>query len=113
MSPKELTRAAAIKVVERVLKWLSDSSNLSKAEIDRLKDDFEELESKAGKNKNPPTKAISELTLKEVESLFKIRQVKPRDPPEDHWELIPFQFTTSTEQAFMELLGILSESFNL
>ncbi|KAF3396103.1 hypothetical protein F1880_006684 [Penicillium rolfsii] len=72
MSSKEITRAAALKGVqhvlngvERVLKWLSESSNLAKDEIDKLEEDLDDLKSKAGNNKAPPIKAISDLSLKE------------------------------------------------
>jgi hypothetical protein len=93
MSPKKEDRDRnwVIECIERGLKWLSDTSNLRKTEVDGMKDDLEEVKKRAQGDKSLPTKAMRDLTLKEVETVFRITQVTRGNAKiGDSWGLLPF-----------------------
>ena len=79
ISPKkeDLERNWVIERIDRGLKWLFDTSNLGKTEVDAMKDDLEDVKRRAQGDKDLPTKAMRDLTLKEVETVFRITQVTP------------------------------------
>lgn len=117
MSPKKEDRDRnwVIERIERGLKWLSDTSNLGKTEVDGMKDDLEEVKKRAQGDKSLPTKAMRDLTLKEVETVFRITQVTPRNAKiGDSWGLLPFDtINLANPQAFPDFMAFLCESYFL
>jgi hypothetical protein len=87
MASKKLFRKHALGLIEVALKWLSATSNVSKAEVDEIKETFEEVKKAAARDSKLPGVAISDLTLKEVESIFRIKKLTPKnEQPGDKWD---------------------------
>jgi hypothetical protein len=91
MASKKLFRKHALGLIEVALRWLSATSNVSKAEVDEIKETFEEVKKAAARDRKLPGVAISDLTLKEVESIFRIKKLTPKnEQPGDRWDLEPY-----------------------
>ncbi|KAJ5796224.1 uncharacterized protein N7518_004764 [Penicillium psychrosexuale] len=91
MAPKKLFRRHALGLIEVALKWLSATSNVSKVEIDEMRETLEQAKKAAARDQKLPGVAVGDLTLEEVETIFGLKKLTPRnEQPGDMWDLEPY-----------------------
>lgn len=61
------------------LKWLSATSNVSKAEVDEMKETLEQAKKAAARDRKLPGVAMSDLTRKEVKTIFRLKELTPKN----------------------------------
>ncbi|KAJ6155101.1 hypothetical protein N7470_005667 [Penicillium chermesinum] len=85
---------------------------LGRPEVEELATELTRITARAKGGNNLPTKAMGDLTLKEVESIFKITQVTPRNRKAgDFFDILPFDTTTlGNKEAFPEFMRYLSRA---
>ncbi|KAJ5197557.1 hypothetical protein N7449_008036 [Penicillium cf. viridicatum] len=114
MAPKKLFRRHALGLIEVALKWLSATSNVSKAEIDEMRETLEQAKKAAARDQKLPGVAVSDLTLEEVETLFGLKKLTPKnEQPGDKWNLEPYSTDTRglrDAEDFLEFFTFLERS---
>lgn len=94
MTPKEFAHKhnQIIDRMKRVLKFLTKSSNVNKEEVDRIQETFEAVKAKAENEGKPATKAMSDLTLEQVQAIFQLTKLTPdNEEADDMWECNPIK----------------------
>ena len=111
MAPKKLLRKHALGLIEVALKWLSATSNMSKAEINEMKETLEQAKKAAACDRKLPGVAMSDLTLEEVETIFCLKKLTPKnEQPGDKWDLEPYDTTKLPyPEDFPEFFNFLGE----
>ncbi|KAJ9487118.1 hypothetical protein VN97_g6207 [Penicillium thymicola] len=77
-TPKKLFCKYAIRLVEVALNWLSATSNVSKAEIDEMRETLQQSKKAAARDHKLPRVAVGDLTQEEVETLFGLKKLTPK-----------------------------------
>lgn len=112
-TPKESTEQHnhVIKLMRKVLKWLSKTSNVNKDEVDHMQETLEELAQKATNEEEPASKAMGKLTLDEVQKIFQLTKLTPEnEQPDDKWNIKPLRGRQLQDpQAFHRFYHILCE----
>lgn len=100
-----------IKLVRKVLKWLSKTSNVNKDAIDHMEETLEELAKKASNKEDPASKAMGKLTLEEVQTIFKLTKLTPQNEQlGDKWNMKPIlERHLQSPQAFPKFYDTLCE----
>ncbi|PKX92379.1 uncharacterized protein P174DRAFT_451725 [Aspergillus novofumigatus IBT 16806] len=115
MASKKLFRNHALGLIEVALKWLSATSNILKAEVDEIKETFEQVKKVAARDRKLPGVAISDLTLEEVESIFYIKKLTPKNKqPGDKWDLEPYNNVINVQYPddFLEFFIFLNKALD-
>ncbi|KAJ5804345.1 uncharacterized protein N7518_000648 [Penicillium psychrosexuale] len=97
---------------EAAIRWLSRATNLGRSEVDEMKTELNDITTRARRDNNLPTKAMGDLTLQEVESIFKLTQVTQKNlKAGDSWDILPFDTAALNNQdVFPEFMRYLSGS---
>lgn len=93
---------------EAGIRWLSRATNLGRSEVDEMKTELNDITTRARRDNNLPTK---DLTLQEVESIFKLTQVTQKNlKAGDSWDILPFDTAALNNQdVFPEFMRYLCE----
>lgn len=87
-------RNYVVRLIKIGLKWLSHTSNDSQAKIQEMKQILEQIKAEATGDRNLLPVAMGDLTLKEVENIFSLNQLTPKNERQgDKWDLVPYDST--------------------